>query len=55
MGGVAVVRFEADDDLHIIAVVENDRPVGLVTRQKLLQHFSHKFGRELWTRVRSRS
>ncbi len=50
MGGVAVVRFEADDDLHIIAVVENDRPVGLVTRQKLLQHFSHKFGRELWDR-----
>jgi len=48
VGGAVVTRFERDDDLHIIPVVDGGRPVGLVTRQKLLLHFSHKFGRELW-------
>ncbi len=47
-GGVVVTRFEQDEDLHIIAVVENDYPVGLVTRDTLFQFFSLKFGRELW-------
>lgn len=48
-GGAVVRRFEQDEDLHIIAVVDDDqRPVGLVTRHALFQFFSLKFGRELW-------
>ncbi|HPN07267.1 MAG TPA: response regulator [Hyphomonadaceae bacterium] len=48
LGGRIFVWFDQDPDLHIIPIVQNGKPVGLVTRQRLLEHFSHKFGRELW-------
>ena len=48
LGGRIFVWFDQDPDLHIIPIVHNGIPVGLVTRQRLLEHFSHKFGRELW-------
>ncbi len=48
LGGRIFVLFDQDADLHIIPIVQGGKPVGLVTRQRLLEHFSHKFGRELW-------
>ena len=48
LGGRVIARFDTDPELHIIAVAKNGRPVGLVTRQRLLESFSHQFGRELW-------
>jgi len=48
LGGRVFVWFDQDPDLHIVPVVRDGKPVGLVTRQRLLEHFSHKFGRELW-------
>ncbi|RYG33567.1 MAG: response regulator [Burkholderiales bacterium] len=48
LGGRIFVWFDQDPDLHIIPIVQNGKPLGLVTRQRLLEHFSHKFGRELW-------
>lgn len=49
-GGDVVGRFEAEPDLHILPIIAEGRPVGLVTRERILRHFSHRFGRELWTR-----
>jgi signal transduction histidine kinase/ActR/RegA family two-component response regulator len=49
-GGALLDRFTADISLRILPIVCDGRPVGLVTRERLLQHFSNRFGRDLWDR-----
>jgi hypothetical protein len=41
-------RFADDQDLLSIAVVDGDRPVGLVNRHEFLLGMSHLFGRALY-------
>jgi signal transduction histidine kinase/CheY-like chemotaxis protein len=49
-GGDVAARFEADQTLHILGVVEDGKPVGLLTRERLFAGFSQQFGREVWAR-----
>ena len=43
-------RFFADKDLDAVALVEGDKPVGLITRNKLLFTLFRRFGFELYGR-----
>ena len=43
-------RFFEDKDLDAVAIVEGDRPVGLITRNKLLFRLFRRFGFELYGR-----
>jgi len=43
-------RFFADPALEALAVVEGDRPVGLVTRSRLLLKLARGFGQELYAK-----
>jgi len=43
----ALEFFKTRPQLHAIAVVENDRPIGLINRYSLVDHFSRVYVREL--------
>jgi signal transduction histidine kinase/FixJ family two-component response regulator len=49
-GGEVVARFKNSPDLHILPIVSNGRPVGVISREGMLQNLSHRFGRDLWER-----
>ncbi|WP_300300485.1 ATP-binding protein [Ferrovibrio sp.] len=43
-------RFQADPDLGALAVVDGERPVGLINRYDLITQLSRDFGRALWAK-----
>ncbi len=43
-------RFTDTPDLHLIAVVRDGQPVGLVSRQRIIESFSQMYTRELYGR-----
>jgi two-component system cell cycle sensor histidine kinase PleC len=44
------LRFQSDPDLAALAVVQDNRPVGLINRYDLITHLSRDFGRALYAR-----
>ena len=44
------LKFQADPDLGALAVVDGDRPVGLINRYDLITQLSRDYGRALWAR-----
>jgi EAL domain-containing protein (putative c-di-GMP-specific phosphodiesterase class I)/GGDEF domain-containing protein len=42
--------FQAKPELHAVAVVEDRRPVGLITRRTFMDNFTHGFHKELFAR-----
>ncbi len=43
-------RFFADDELEALAIVEEERPIGVVTRARLLLTLARNFGYEVFAR-----
>jgi signal transduction histidine kinase/FixJ family two-component response regulator len=50
LGGEVVARFKNAPGLHILPIVSQGRPVGVISRDGMLQNLSHRFGRDLWER-----
>jgi two-component system cell cycle sensor histidine kinase PleC len=44
------LKFQADPDLGALAVVDGDRPVGLINRYDLITQLSRDYGRALWAK-----
>jgi diguanylate cyclase (GGDEF)-like protein len=42
--------FMADEHLHALAVVEGDRPIGIINRSQFLNKYSKLYYREVWGR-----
>ncbi|MDZ4762609.1 MAG: response regulator [Alphaproteobacteria bacterium] len=49
-GGGVSARFKASPELHVLPVLRADMPVGVITRDRLQQKLSDRFGRDLWER-----
>ena len=45
-----MIAFNARPDLHAIAVVEDDQPVGLINRHEFFSYFARPFHRDLFLR-----
>lgn len=45
---VAIARFEADPELHVLPVVNGQQPVGMLNRYSLVDRFARPFRRELY-------
>jgi signal transduction histidine kinase/ActR/RegA family two-component response regulator len=49
-GGEIAARFKEFPNLDVIPILSDGRPVGLITRDRLQQKLSDRFGRDLWER-----
>jgi len=49
-GAVAIERFRSSPDLHLIPVVLVGKPIGILTRERTFQKFTHQFGHEIWSK-----
>lgn len=49
-GAVAIERFRSSPDLHLIPVVSMRKPIGILTRERTFQKFTHQFGHEIWSK-----
>ncbi len=49
-GAVAIERFRSTPDLHLIPVVLVGKPIGILTRERTFQKFTHQFGHEIWSK-----
>lgn len=49
-GAVAIERFRSSPDLHLIPVVLAGKPIGILTRERTFQKFTHQFGYEIWSK-----
>jgi diguanylate cyclase (GGDEF)-like protein len=45
---VAIARFEADQELYVLPVVDGSQPVGMINRYSLIDRFARPFRRELY-------
>ena len=49
-GAVAIERFRSSPSLNLIPVVLVGRPIGILTRERTFQKFTHQFGHEIWSK-----
>ncbi len=49
-GGDVVQRFKNAPGLRVLPILRDGRPIGVISRDDALQHFSRRYGRELWER-----
>jgi len=49
-GDAAYEIFSSDEDLFVRAVVENDRPIGLLNRDRFFRQMADRFGRALYSK-----
>ena len=49
-GAVAIERFRSSPDLNLIPVVLVGKPIGILTRERTFQKFTHQFGHEIWSK-----